>query len=138
MLGLSSDTASRLRTYSPHEFVAHCGTLASWHTRAARARSTTLGNPTVAGVPPGAEHSEALRAVYARYAVGPGQGRLVTEDDYTEPRMGGGQLQRLAQDLGLMQPNGGSLGCVLARAACGELQRLAQDLGGLVGVRVGA
>ncbi len=102
MLGLGSDTASRLRTYSPHDFVAHCGTLAAWHARAARTR-----NSTVAGVPPGAEHSEALRAVYARYAVGPGQGRLVTEEDYVEPRMGGGQLQRLAQDLGLMQPNGG-------------------------------
>ncbi|GLC33031.1 hypothetical protein PLESTM_000016400, partial [Pleodorina starrii] len=106
VLGLKdSEAAIRARCYPPHEFISHCERLSYWQARQAREHRIKVASK-VPGVPRGAERAELLRRVYHRYAVTPGQGRLVSDADYAEPRMTSIQLQRVVQDMGLMQPNG--------------------------------
>lgn len=124
---MAPDWASRPRGFLCHEFITYCDRLAWFHAKQAREERLRTGTRSPArgqggAVPRGAYRSEALRALYGRYSMAPGQGRLVTDEDYAEPRMTGSQFQRLVQDMGLMQPNGGSLGCGLARGSGVELE----------------
>ncbi|GIL44434.1 hypothetical protein Vafri_1896 [Volvox africanus] len=100
-----SEAAIRARCYPPHEFISHCERLSYWQARQAREHRIKVASK-VPGIPRGAERAELLRRVYHRYAVSPGQGRLVSDADYNEPRMTSIQLQKVVSDMGLMQPNG--------------------------------
>ncbi|GIM11244.1 hypothetical protein Vretimale_14774, partial [Volvox reticuliferus] len=106
VLGLKdSEAAIRLRCYPPHEFISHCERLSYWQARQAREHRIKVASK-VPGIPRGAERAELLRRVYHRYAVTPGQGRLVSDAAYNEPRMTSIQLQKVVSDMGLMHPNG--------------------------------
>ncbi len=102
--------ASCATSSSPIAIACHCST----PSRRAKSAFAPGRARRAAAVPRGVYRSEALRALYGRYSMAPGQGRLVADEDYAEPRMTGSQFQRLVQDMGLMQPNGGWVVCVRA------------------------